>query len=67
MACRRCNGFMVEEWHSDIMLEHSLWRCVNCGAIVDPFLQSHPPTIFAVEPTPLRQRRAARPVGSSLR
>ncbi len=37
MECRKCNGFMVEEWVPDFSPEEAAtWRCVNCGLIVDP-------------------------------
>lgn len=36
MECRKCHGFMVQEWVPDFSLEESAWRCVNCGLIVDP-------------------------------
>ncbi len=41
MVCRRCQGFMVPEWCTD--LEFDIWtlRCVNCGAIVDPTIDRH--------------------------
>ena len=35
MECRKCHGFMVEEWVSDYLPEEFAWRCVNCGLIVD--------------------------------
>ena len=67
MACSRCKGMMVEECHSDLMFEHSFWRCVNCGAIVDPTIPAQSALALAVQAVGLRQRRAARPAGSSLR
>ena len=67
MACSRCKGMMVEECHSDLMLEHSFWRCVNCGAIVDPTIPAQSALTLVVQAVGLRQRRAARPAGSSLR
>jgi len=36
MECRKCHGFMVEEWVPDYSPEEFAWRCVNCGLIVDP-------------------------------
>jgi hypothetical protein len=67
MACRRCKGLMVEEWHFDLMLEHSFWRCVNCGAVVDPTIQSQPELRLSLQVVGSKQQRAARPVGSSSR
>jgi hypothetical protein len=67
MACHRCKGFMVEEWHSDLSLEQSFWRCVNCGAIEDPTVPIQAQFTPVVHVAGLKQRRAARPVGSSVR
>ena len=47
MTCLRCEGFMVREkfenleglWSSDY--EFTGWRCLNCGAIVDPVIAAH--------------------------
>ena len=46
MTCRRCNGLMVQERYDDLGLgsagyEISGWRCLNCGAIVDPGIANH--------------------------
>lgn len=39
MRCPRCNGFMVGERSSDLLDREgrslAMWRCVNCGAVVD--------------------------------
>jgi hypothetical protein len=47
MTCLRCDGLMVHEkfedldglWSSDH--EFTGWRCLNCGAIVDPVIAAH--------------------------
>ncbi len=47
MTCLRCDGLMVQEkfedldglWSSDH--EFTGWRCLNCGAIVDPVIAAH--------------------------
>ena len=47
MMCPRCVGLMVQEkfedldglWSSDH--EFTGWRCLNCGAIVDPVIAAH--------------------------
>jgi hypothetical protein len=47
MTCLRCDGFIVHEkfedldglWSSDH--ECTGWRCLNCGAIVDPVIAAH--------------------------
>lgn len=46
MTCRRCNGLMVRERYDDLSLgsagyEVFAWRCLNCGAIVDPVIATH--------------------------
>ena len=67
MACRRCAGLMIEECHSDLMFEHSMWRCINCGAIFDPTMPAHPEPALVLQTVGARQRRAPRPAGTSLR
>jgi len=34
MICHRCSGLMVREDFDEVVG----WRCVNCGAIVDPLI-----------------------------
>ena len=46
MTCQRCDGLMVRERYDDLELgsaghEISAWRCLNCGAIVYPFIAAH--------------------------
>ena len=47
MRCERCNGLMVREQFEDLGglgsadREYAGWRCVNCGAIVDPVMAAH--------------------------
>ena len=42
MRCTRCGGLMVLEGFEDLIglgsgdHEYTGWRCINCGAIVDP-------------------------------
>jgi hypothetical protein len=36
MTCGRCKGLMVDEWRPDFSPETFVWRCINCGSIVDP-------------------------------
>jgi DNA-directed RNA polymerase subunit M/transcription elongation factor TFIIS len=33
--CPRCNGLMVLERVTDQIFTSDMWRCVNCGALVD--------------------------------
>jgi hypothetical protein len=47
MTCLRCDGLMVHEkfenldgfWSSNH--EFAGWRCLSCGAIVDPVIAAH--------------------------
>jgi hypothetical protein len=36
MECRRCKGLMVKERFSDYLRMVYAWKCLNCGAIIDP-------------------------------
>ena len=44
--CLRCDGLMVCELFEDFEglssdYEFTGWRCLNCGAIVDPMIAAH--------------------------
>jgi hypothetical protein len=47
MTCLRCEGLMVCEKFEDLeglgSSDHEFagWRCLNCGAIVDPVIAAH--------------------------
>ena len=62
MTCQRCHGLMVRERYGDLELgsaEHEIpsWRCLNCGAIVDPVIMARHHTTHKTEPDPLWRRR----------
>ena len=62
MTCQRCHGLMVRERYDDLELgsaEHEIpsWRCLNCGAIVDPAIAAHHPTTDKTEPDRLLRQR----------
>ena len=62
MTCQRCDGLMVRERYDDLELgskEHEIssWRCLNCGAIVDPVILAHHQTTHKTEPDQLSRRR----------
>ena len=38
MTCRKCQGFMVEEWRPDFSPETYISRCINCGLIEDALI-----------------------------
>lgn len=35
MDCPKCNGLLVSERHSDFFRIYNVWRCYNCGAMID--------------------------------
>ncbi len=41
MQCRKCKGLMVRERFSDYFLMVYAWKCINCGAIVDPTITNN--------------------------
>jgi len=58
MTCQRCDGLMVREQYDNLEFdsagyEISGWRCLNCGAIVDPVIATHRQTIHNTKPDPL--------------
>ena len=62
MTCHRCNGLMVRERYNDLELGsagHEIfgWRCLNCGAIVDPVILVHHQTSDGTEPDQVGGRR----------
>ena len=61
MTCHRCNGLMVRERYDDLELgsaQHEIpsWRCLNCGAIVDPVILAHHRTTDKTGPDLLRRQ-----------
>ncbi len=38
MTCRKCQGFMVQEYRADFTPESNVWRCINCGLMIDPLI-----------------------------
>jgi len=59
MRCLRCDGLMVREKFEDLGglgstdHEYAGWRCINCGAIVDPVIAAHRhPTPQAADSNP---------------
>jgi uncharacterized Zn finger protein len=39
MECRKCCGLMIEEWLADELDEAYVWRCVNCGSVMDLMIE----------------------------
>lgn len=63
MKCPRCQGWMVHDQFSDLRddtgrLHWEGWRCLNCGAIMDPLVLLHQ----AMPPAkPFKTRRRSLP------
>jgi RNase P subunit RPR2 len=62
MTCQRCDGLMVQERYDNLELdsagyEISGWRCLNCGAIVDPVIAVHHQTVRKTKPDRLWRQR----------
>jgi len=32
---------MVDEWRPDFSPETFVWRCINCGSLVDPLIEQN--------------------------
>ena len=46
MQCMRCHGLMVRHFIVDLLSTENggrAWRCVSCGAIVDPVILTNGP------------------------
>ncbi|MGH7181290.1 MAG: hypothetical protein ACREJN_04850 [Nitrospiraceae bacterium] len=46
MRCQRCQGYMVSDHFMDLLnlkgeLDCNGWRCLNCGAVIDPVIVRH--------------------------
>ena len=61
MECRRCHSAMVREVFTDRQYDAGSgvfvgWRCIICGAILDPLILKHQ----AVHPQPIAKRARLR-------
>ena len=41
MDCSKCKGWMVQERCADYFLVWYAWKCLNCGAVVDPTIKKN--------------------------
>ena len=45
MNCERCQGLLLADRYTVLagvdLREHVMWRCVNCGNILDPQIARH--------------------------
>jgi hypothetical protein len=44
MTCPRCQGIMVSDLFEDLgdtFIKFSGWRCISCGEILDPVIESN--------------------------
>ena len=38
MVCQKCKGLMVKEWRPEFSQEAAVFRCINCGLVIDPLI-----------------------------
>jgi len=53
MECAKCKGLMISERFSDYFFTCYAWKCLNCGAVVDPTIAQNrrrPPSPETPEP-----------------
>lgn len=67
MTRQRCDGLMVREQYDSLEFdsagyETSGWRCLNCGAIVDPVIATRGQTTRKPQPDHLSKQRLKEPV-----
>lgn len=55
MECRRCHGLMVSEWFFESLDDARVWRCVNCGWVMDELIRRNR-TLAAAGASPRRPR-----------
>lgn len=48
MECPKCKGMMLLERCSDFFLVFYVWKCVNCGAMIDRTISANRRTSLAV-------------------
>lgn len=62
MACMRCGGLVVKDWSLDILNDTyycaCLFRCVNCGDIIDNIIARHK-TLSLAEKEAMREKKRA--------
>jgi hypothetical protein len=50
MQCLKCKGLMVTERNSGFFSEVFVWRCVNCGLMMDPtIIRNQRPSVSVYE------------------
>ncbi|MFO0775243.1 MAG: hypothetical protein U0172_11330 [Nitrospiraceae bacterium] len=38
MTCHKCHGLMIHEHRTEFTPATNVWRCINCGQMVDPLI-----------------------------
>ncbi len=41
MTCQKCNGLMIQELRPDFATQAAVFRCINCGLVLDPLIQQN--------------------------
>lgn len=55
MVCPKCNGLLALERHSDFFLIFHVWRCFNCGAMIDRTISKNRQHSLLGQSTPPKQ------------
>jgi hypothetical protein len=41
MTCQKCKGLMIAESRPEYSPEGAVFRCINCGLVLDPLIQQN--------------------------
>jgi uncharacterized Zn finger protein len=52
MECLKCSGLMVTDRITDFFLKMLVWRCANCGLMMDPTIIRNEQTSVFVHAQP---------------
>ena len=71
MGCHKCKGLMVAEWVWDLFPEPQIWRCMNCGLMMDTTIARNRSLVMqrggVVSPIPSDSRQEDRHVARRVR
>jgi len=61
MECPKCNGLMYTESILDFDRVSHLWKCINCGALIDPIILENRRASIALLAVSQEKQKAALP------
>ena len=41
MTCQKCKGLMIAETRPDYSTGGTVFRCINCGLVLDPLIEQN--------------------------